>query len=104
MLNYFVAPRHRGQGLAPEAVKAILKFGFSDIGLTRIQARCAMGNLSSERVLQKVGMTFEGLIEDAPSSKDPSHKQKLYVIQGKDSDLAATDRANSSRAHSDRRS
>jgi [ribosomal protein S5]-alanine N-acetyltransferase len=102
-VNYFVAPRHRGQGLALEALNALLKFGFRDIGLTRIQGRCGMGNLSSERVMQKVGMMFEGLIEDAPSSKDPGQKQKLYVIYGKDFDLAGTDGANSAIAHSDGR-
>jgi [ribosomal protein S5]-alanine N-acetyltransferase len=89
-VNYYVAPRHRGQGLAPEALKALLKFGFHDIGLTRIQARCEPDNLNSERVMQKVGMRFEGLIERAPFSKDPSPKQKLYAILGKDFNLAAT--------------
>jgi len=99
-VNYYVAPRHRGQGLAPEALKALLKFGFREIGLSRIQARCEKGNLSSERVMQKVGMKFEGLIEDAHSSKDPSHKQKLYVIHRKDFDSAAIDCTNSARTHS----
>jgi ribosomal-protein-alanine N-acetyltransferase len=79
-VNYYVAPRHRGKGLAPEALKALLQFGFGDIGLTRIQARCEPDNLSSERVMQKAGMKFEGLIEHALISKDPSPKQKLYAI------------------------
>jgi ribosomal-protein-alanine N-acetyltransferase len=89
-VNYFIAPRHRGHGLAPEALKALLKFGFRDIGLARIQARCELGNLSSERVMQKVGMRFEGLIEDAPPPKDPRPKQKLYAIFEKDFNLADT--------------
>jgi ribosomal-protein-alanine N-acetyltransferase len=79
-VNYYVAPRHRGKGLAPEALKALLQFGFGDIGLTRIQARCEPDNLSSERVMQKAGMKFEGLIEQAPFSKDQGPKQKLYAI------------------------
>ena len=79
-VNYYIAPRHRGKGLAPEALKALLQFGFRDIGLTRIQARCEPDNLSSERVMQKAGMKFEGLIEHALISKDPSPKQKLYAI------------------------
>jgi ribosomal-protein-alanine N-acetyltransferase len=100
-VNYYVAPRHRGQGLAPEALKALLKFGFREIGLTRIQARCGLDNLSSERVMQKVGMKFEGLVEDSPSSKDPGHKQKMYVIHGKDFDLTATNCVINVRTHSD---
>jgi ribosomal-protein-alanine N-acetyltransferase len=59
-------------------------FGFRDIGLTRIQARCQPDNLSSERVMQKAGMRFEGWIESAPSAKDPTPKQKLYAIQEHD--------------------
>jgi ribosomal-protein-alanine N-acetyltransferase len=89
-VNYYVAPRHRGQGLAPEALKALIEFGFRDIGFTRIQARCEPDNLNSERVMQKAGMRFEGLMEHAPSSKDPSPKQKLYAILGEDFNLAAT--------------
>jgi ribosomal-protein-alanine N-acetyltransferase len=83
-VNYYVAPRHRGKGLAPEALKALMIFGFREIGLTRIQARCQPDNLSSERVMQKAGMRFEGWIESAPSAKDPSPKQKLYAIQEHD--------------------
>lgn len=83
-VNYYVAPRHRGKGLALEALKTLMQFGFRDIGLTRIQARCEVDNLSSERVMQKAGLRFEGLIEAVPSSKDPAAKQKLYAILEKD--------------------
>jgi ribosomal-protein-alanine N-acetyltransferase len=79
-VNYYIAPGYRGKGLAPEALKALLQFGFRDIGLARIQARCEPDNSSSERVMQKAGMKFEGLIENAPFSKDPGPKQKLYAI------------------------
>jgi ribosomal-protein-alanine N-acetyltransferase len=106
-VNYYVASRHRGQGLAPEALKALMKFGFREIGLARIQARCELDNLSSERVMQKAGMRFERLIEDAPSSKSPSPKQKLYAILAKEFDLAGTrlrDSTTNATAHSNGRS
>lgn len=88
--NYYVTPRHRGQGMAPEALRALLKFGFRDLGLTRIQARCELSNLASERVMQKVGMRFEGLVEDASSSTDPSPNQKLYATLDVDFNSPAT--------------
>jgi ribosomal-protein-alanine N-acetyltransferase len=87
-VNYYIAPSHRGLGLAPEALKVLLQFGFRDIGLTRIQARCEPDNLSSERVMQKTGMKFEGFIEHTPNSKGPSPKQKLYAIREEDFDPA----------------
>jgi len=89
-VNYYIAPRDRGRGLATEALSALLKFGFREIGLTRIQARCALDNLSSERVMQKAGMRFEGLVDDALSSGGASSKRKLYAILENDFDLAAT--------------
>jgi RimJ/RimL family protein N-acetyltransferase len=106
-VNYYVAPGHRGQGLAPEALKALLKFGFRDVELARIQARCELGNLSSERVMQKAGMMFEGLIEDAPSLKSPILKQKLYAILAEEFNLSGTgaqDCAINATPHSDGRS
>jgi [ribosomal protein S5]-alanine N-acetyltransferase len=83
-VNCYVASRHRGQGLAGEALRALFRWGFRDIGLTRIQARCEPDNLSSQRLAQKAGMRFEGWIESAPSSKDSIPKQKFYAIHGHD--------------------
>jgi ribosomal-protein-alanine N-acetyltransferase len=93
-VNYYIAPRHRGKGLALEALKALLQFGFQEIGLARIQARCEVDNLSSERVMVKAGMKFEGIIERAPFSKEPGPKQKLYALLGKDFTLVNNDSNN----------
>lgn len=79
-VNYYIAPQHRGQGLAPEALTALFVFGFNEIGLTRIQARCAADNWSSERVMQKSGMKFEGFVDSGQSSQGSGPKQKLYAI------------------------
>ena len=89
-INCYVTLRHRGCGLASEALKALLVYGFRDIGLIRIQARCEPDNLSSVRLTQKLGMKFEGFVEHAPSSKDKSPKQKLYAILDKDFNMAST--------------
>jgi len=89
-VNCYVASLHRGQGLALEALQALFLWGFRDIGLTRIQARCEPDNLSSQRLAQKAGMRYEGWIESAPFSKDPSPKQKLYAILGHDFTIVNT--------------
>jgi ribosomal-protein-alanine N-acetyltransferase len=83
-VNYYVAGKYRGHGLAAEAVQALLKFGFGEVGLTRIQARCETENISSERVMVKAGMKFERLVDRSSFSKDTRPEQKLYVIQKKD--------------------
>jgi ribosomal-protein-alanine N-acetyltransferase len=80
-VNYYVAPQYRGQGLATEALKAVLKFGFADVRLTRIQGRCAPGNPGSERVMQKAGLKFDRMIAGA---EEGSREDKLYAISRED--------------------
>jgi len=47
------------KGYATEALKEILNFGFNDLKLHRIEAGCAVENIGSIKVLEKVGMLRE---------------------------------------------
>ena len=48
------------KGYATESLNKILEFGFGKLNLHRIEAGCAVQNLGSIRVLEKVGMIREG--------------------------------------------
>ncbi|MFC6095906.1 GNAT family N-acetyltransferase [Flavobacterium qiangtangense] len=48
-----------GKGFATEALSEILNFGFNDLKLHRIEAGCAVENIGSIKVLEKVGMLRE---------------------------------------------
>jgi RimJ/RimL family protein N-acetyltransferase len=48
-----------GRGLATEAARASLQYGFEVLALPRIIARAAPGNAASIRVLQKIGLRYE---------------------------------------------
>ena len=60
-VGYVINPAYRGHGLAAEAVTRVLRFGFDVMGLHRIEARYIVGNNASRRVMEKTGMTFEGV-------------------------------------------
>ncbi|MBO5898432.1 MAG: GNAT family N-acetyltransferase [Clostridia bacterium] len=64
-IGYVLNPDYRGQGIAPEAVRAVLAFGFERLALHRIEARFIEGNTASLRVMEKVGMYFEGYRREA---------------------------------------
>ncbi|AEA45836.1 GNAT family N-acetyltransferase [Fluviicola taffensis] len=49
-----------GNGYATEAVTRILEFCFSELNLHRVESGCAIENIGSIRVLEKVGMIREG--------------------------------------------
>ncbi|WP_277477809.1 GNAT family N-acetyltransferase [Catalinimonas alkaloidigena] len=57
---YKVLPQHWGKGYATEALLSLIDFGFKELKLHRIEAGCAVDNLASIRVLEKVGMQREG--------------------------------------------
>lgn len=57
---YKIHPTHWKNGYATEALNCVLDFGFEKCNLHRIQAGCAVDNIGSIRVLEKVGMIKEG--------------------------------------------
>ena len=91
-VNYYVRPSHRAQGLASEALKAVLAYGFAELDLNRIQARCSLDNPGSERVMQKSQMKFERMISSDPGLEGPPDRQKLYAINRNDFNSSLADR------------
>ena len=78
-IGYFLAKPQWGKGYATEAVRAVLRFGFGPLALNRIDARCMPVNTASERVMQKVGMKYEGLLRKAMYKNGAFHDVKLYA-------------------------
>lgn len=62
-LGYRLIPEFWGRGLATEASLACVRFGFETIGLDYMIGLVIPGNTGSVRVLEKVGMTYEGMFE-----------------------------------------
>lgn len=60
-VGYFVGVEHWNRGYATEAVRAVLAYGFRELGLNRIFAHHFVRNPASGRVLEKAGMRREGL-------------------------------------------
>jgi RimJ/RimL family protein N-acetyltransferase len=48
-----------GRGYAPEAARAVLRFGFEQLALDEIVSFTAIINERSQRVMQKIGMTTD---------------------------------------------
>ena len=57
-VGYSLARDCWGQGLIPEAVEAILRHAFAELGYAAIWAAYYDGNRKSKRVMQKCGMTY----------------------------------------------
>lgn len=76
-IAYLLAKAYWGQGLAPEAARAGLAFGFEWLGLERIVAIVHVDNTASQRVAEKLGMTFD---QEAEYFGIPCYRYAMHVV------------------------
>lgn len=69
-LGYRFLPEFWGLGLASEASKAILTYGFDQLQLKKIIAIAMKENKASIRVMEKIGMEFDKFAPYEPDSED----------------------------------
>ncbi len=58
-MGYWLAEPYWGKGIMPRAIKQMVKYAFDTFEINRIFARPFGRNLASQRVLEKVGFTYE---------------------------------------------
>ena len=59
-LGYWIGKPWWNQGYGTEAARAVVQYGFTQLGLNRIHALCMTRNPASGRIMQKIGMAYEG--------------------------------------------
>lgn len=60
-IGYVINPEYAGQGIATEVSARVIRFGFENLSLNRIECKFMSDNLASRRVMEKNGMVFEGI-------------------------------------------
>jgi [ribosomal protein S5]-alanine N-acetyltransferase len=79
-LGYWIAVPHWNRGYCTEAAKAVVEYGFKCLRYHKVSARHFVGNPSSGRVMQKVGMRREGLLQDDVMKDGKYLSVELYGI------------------------
>ena len=64
-MGYCIGRKYWGQGLMPEALKAVMDYLFDEVGLNRVAACHDVNNPKSGRVMEKAGMKLEGILRKA---------------------------------------
>ncbi len=62
-IGYWIDEAVAGRGLMPEAVVTMLQYAFESLRLHRIEINIIPRNAASRRVVEKLGMRFEGIAE-----------------------------------------
>ena len=63
-IEYCIGSSFQGKGYATEATKAVIDYGFRQIGFHKVQICVRPSNLASKKVIDKCGFTYEGTLRD----------------------------------------
>lgn len=79
-LGYEIARDVWGRGIAAEAATAVCDWGFREYGLARIDAWADSRNHRSVRVMEKLGMTYEGKHRSSDIGRAERLDEVVYAV------------------------
>jgi [ribosomal protein S5]-alanine N-acetyltransferase len=80
-IGYCLGRAFWNNGIITEALQTVIKFLFQEVGINRIQAKHDLDNPSSGKVMEKVGMKYEGLLRQSRKRKDGTYgSTNIYSI------------------------
>ena len=88
-IGYELAPGWWGRGYATEAARAVVDFGFGELGLQRISSWCNADNVGSARVLERLGFRKEGRLRRNEYFKGRWWDTLLYAMLAEEWPIAA---------------
>ncbi|MCK1819849.1 GNAT family N-acetyltransferase [Streptomyces sp. XM83C] len=68
-IGFWGTKEHRGHGYLTEATVAVCRWGFTDLGVDRVEWRAEVGNHASRAVALRAGFTLEGTLRSAVNNK-----------------------------------
>ena len=63
-VGYWIRSDAAGRGFGTEATARALQIAFEELNMHRVVTRIAVGNVASERIVQKLGFLKEGTLRD----------------------------------------
>jgi len=79
-VGYWLGRKYWRQGIATEALEAIVKFAFLKLKLVRLQADVAIENKASANLLKKIGFKKEGLKRKGGRAKSTGKWHDTYLF------------------------
>jgi RimJ/RimL family protein N-acetyltransferase len=93
-LGYWIRSSANGRGVATAALHKVAEFGLTELGLQRLEFLVPALNFASQRVAQKVGAKFEGVLRDRLVIGGKSHDAVMYSLVKSDLENASAQGAN----------
>lgn len=79
-IGYDLDLKYWGRGIMSEALHALIKIGFNTMGFNRIEALVEPENISSTKLLKKIGFCEEGTLRDYQFNKEKFTDLTIYSL------------------------
>ena len=79
-IGFALSSAYWNKGIMTEATREILTYSFDTLDVNRIEGRCNYNNIGSARVMENIGMRFEGVLRQQLKIKGEFIDQKMYAI------------------------
>lgn len=79
-LGYWIGKEHEGNGIIASSCRRLLQYGFEVLKLNRIEIRCGVENVRSQRVPERLGFTKEGRLRQVENIRGHFIDHYLYSL------------------------
>lgn len=79
-VGYIFNPDFQGEGFATEAVRALVDFAFTTLGMHRVYGRCDARNTGSFKLMQRLGMRQEAHFRQHDLFKGEWDEELIYAV------------------------
>jgi ribosomal-protein-alanine N-acetyltransferase len=83
-MGYWIGKPYWNQGYCTQAARAVIRYAFEVLNLNRVQARHMTKNLASGRVMEKVGLQYEGRLRQQIKRWGSFEDAEIYAILRQD--------------------
>lgn len=84
-IGFELSSDYWGRGIAGEALRAVVRHGFAQLGFHRIEALVEPANTASQQLLERVGFTREGLLRGYEFTRGKYDDLYMYSLLETDS-------------------
>jgi ribosomal-protein-serine acetyltransferase len=61
-IGYWIDKDYEGKGVITESCKALINYAFAELGMNRIEIRCATENIKSRAIPERLNFKLEGVL------------------------------------------
>ncbi|QVY61796.1 GNAT family N-acetyltransferase [Cytobacillus gottheilii] len=83
-IGFELSKAYWGKGIAAEAIKAVVSYGFDHMNINRIEALIEPANQPSQKVVEKIGFIKEGLLRNYEYTNGKFDDLYIYSLLKRD--------------------